>query len=672
MSFKLAFKNIKKSIKDYAIYFFTLILGVAIFYIFNAIESQTVMLNVSQSTHELIDLMNQILAGVSVFVAFILAFLIIYANRFLMKRRHKEFGIYLTLGMGKRDISKTLLTETLLIGIISLIVGLLAGVGLSQIMSVIVANMFEADMTEFAFVLSTSAIIKTLIFFSIIYLVVMIFNTIQISKCKLIDLIHANKKSEQVKMKNPIICLIVFILASCLLGYAYYNVTVGIEHLSEFSDIIIQMIYGAIGTFLVFWSLSGLILKLVQHNKKLYYHNLNTFTLRQLSSKINTTVVSMTIICLMLFLTICIFSSAVSLKNSLSANLVNYTPVDINLYTTIVDNTENAIETALNNANFKWNNLKDMLSINTYNSNLTFKDTLGTESNAIQQKYPFMNMNMKEEIIKVSDYNKIAKLYGLKEYEVTGNEYIIICNYDNIKIIRNQALKVNTKITINNKDYYPKYKEAQPGYIMISNSATNSGIFIVPDDTPLTTNDLNTNYLIANYNAIDKQGKQKINNYLISDTFTDDIKNNNPVYNNIEGVTKIQIYETSIGLTSMATFIGVYLGIVFLISSAAILSLKELSESTDNKEQYKMLEKIGADKKMINKTLFAQVAIFFIFPLLVAIVHSIFGIQTCNFILQTFGNQRILASIITTAAFLLLIYGGYFIITYFSSKRIIK
>lgn len=207
MLFKLSIKNITKSIKDYAIYFFTLVLGVAIFYVFNAIDSQTVMLNVSSSTSEIIRLMTTILGGVSVFVSFILGFLIIYASRFLIKRRNKEFGIYLTLGMSKRKISLILFFETLIIGVISLGVGLALGTVLSQLMSILVANMFEADLTKFQFTFSSSAALKTLLYFSIMYLIVMIFNTIIVNKCKLIDLLHGNKKSEKVKLKNPIIAL---------------------------------------------------------------------------------------------------------------------------------------------------------------------------------------------------------------------------------------------------------------------------------------------------------------------------------------------------------------------------------------------------------------------------------------------------------------------------------
>ena len=211
MLFKLSLKNISKSIKDYTIYFFTLILGVAIFYVFNAIDDQTIMLNVSSSTYEIIKLLTQVLSGVSVFVSFILASLIIYASRFLIKRRNKEFGIYLTLGMSKRKISLILFFETLIIGIASLALGLGIGVSLSQLMSIVVANMFEANLTKFTFIFSKSACLKTLLYFSIMYLVVMIFNTINISKCKLIDLIYSKNKSEKIKLKNPWLCIIIFI-----------------------------------------------------------------------------------------------------------------------------------------------------------------------------------------------------------------------------------------------------------------------------------------------------------------------------------------------------------------------------------------------------------------------------------------------------------------------------
>ena len=307
MLFNLSLKNIKKSLKNYAIYFFTLILGVAIFYIFNSIESQTVMLKLSNSTKDIIQLINNILSGVSVFVSFILGFLIVYANQFLMKRRKKEFGIYMTLGMSKKQISKILLVETIVIGLISLIVGLILGIALSQVMSIIVANMFEADMSKFTFVFSISTTIKTIIYFGIMYLLVLVFNTIQVNRQQLIKLLIVNKQNEEIKLKNSFVCILIFIGAAVLLSYAYYNVTAGADNLTEEFSVFLQMVYGAVATFLIYWSISGLVLKLVMVSKNHYFKNLNSFTVKQISSKINTTVFSTTIICLMLFLTICIF-----------------------------------------------------------------------------------------------------------------------------------------------------------------------------------------------------------------------------------------------------------------------------------------------------------------------------------------------------------------------------
>ncbi len=683
MLFKLSLKNITKSIKDYAIYFFTLVLGVAIFYVFNAIDSQTVMLNVSSSKYEAIELMTTILGGVSVFVSFILGFLIIYASRFLIKRRNKEFGIYLTLGMPKRKISLILFFETLIIGVISLGVGLALGTVLSQLMSILVANMFEADLTKFQFTFSSSAALKALLYFSIMYLIVMIFNTIIVNKCKLIDLLHGNKKSEKVKLKNPIICTIVFIIAVIALSYAYYLVTDGFGTsplMNTIRGILLPIALGCVSTFLIFWSLSGLILKIVMHLKKYYYKGLNSFTVRQISSKINTTVFSMTIICLTLFFTICIFSSALSIKNSLSGNLKDLAPVDIQFSKLqqlsdeeeesfskdiIEDYNTTAKDTLQRLDVYKY--LKDVVDINTYRvEEITLKDSFGDQIEQIEKDYPFLAYQDKETLIKLSDYNRLAKLYNKKELTLKDNEYVIIANYKMMADIRNIALKNNAKLTINSKNYYPKYQECQDGFIELSGSSTNTGVIILPDNA-LEGIHPYKNILAANYQADTKEEKEDIeetvntimNNHFNKDTLL--------TYN-----TKIDIYASSIGLGAMVTFVGLYLGIIFLISSAAILALKELSESTDNKERFNMLRKIGTDEKMINKALFNQIAVFFLFPLLLAIIHSIFGIKFANYILKTIGTSSLLSSIILTAVFLVVIYGGYFLVTYYCSKNIIK
>ncbi|MCI9178338.1 MAG: FtsX-like permease family protein, partial [Clostridia bacterium] len=309
MLFKLSFKNMKKSIKDYAIYFLTLVLGVAIFYMFNSLDSQQAMLTVSNSQRQIITLMIEMLGYVSVFVAIILGILIIYANSFLVNRRKKEFGIYMTLGMGKRQISKIILLETVFVGIISLIVGIVVGVFASQFMSVLVAKMFEADMSEFQFTFSKDSCIKTGIYFAIMYVLVMIFNTMSVSRYKLINLLNATKKNEKVKIKNPILSVLVFIIGTVILGYAYSLVTVKSDTLDSAEKLLLPIIMGIVSTVLIFWSLSGFTLGFIQKMKGIYYKGTNMFVLRQLNNKINTTVISMSVICLMLFMTITILSS---------------------------------------------------------------------------------------------------------------------------------------------------------------------------------------------------------------------------------------------------------------------------------------------------------------------------------------------------------------------------
>lgn len=673
MLFKLSFKNIKKGFREYAIYFFTLIVGVSIFYTFNSIESQSVMLDISKSTHDAMNMISSALSAVSIFVSFVLGFLIIYANGFLMKRRNKEFAVYMTLGMSKGKISKILLFETLLIGGISLIVGLIMGVALSQVMSIVVVNMFDADMSKFEFIFSATALSKTILYFGIMYLLVMIFNTFQVSRCKLIDLIQGSKKTEEIKIKNPYICILLFLCGVALLSYAYYNVTLGAINLETPTSVMLQILYGAIGTVLIFWSISGLVIRVVMCKGSFYYNNLNSFSLRQISSRINTTIISMSIICLMLFLTITIFTSAITLNGDIKNNLQKLVPADItiensaNLYDEDYFVSRDKGKDVLEKNNFNIDeNLKDIVELNNYaTKDLTLKDTLGINlDDILEEDYPFYNVP--QTIVKVSDYNKVAKLYNNEVYTLKDNEYMIISDYKNMVEIRNEGLKNKTEITLLGKTYYPKYTECKDGFITISYEHNNMGIILVPDGA-VNESIFNGNTFVANYKGESKAEKQAIQDKVIKIRDYTNKDGSNIIFN-----TKIEICDYNIGTSAMAVFIGLYLGIIFLISSAAILALKELSENADNRERYIILRKIGVDEKMINRSLLVQSGIFFTLPLILASIHSIFGIQVGKQMLEGSGEFNILPSVVATVVFLIVIYGGYFIITYLCSKKIIS
>lgn len=686
MLFKLSIKNMRKTIKDFAIYFLTLVLGVAIFYMFNSLDSQEAMVQVSSSTRELIKLMITMLGFVSVFVAVILGLLIVYANNFLINRRKKEFGTYMMLGMSKGQISRILLIETIFVGIISLIVGLVIGVFASQFMSVLVGKLFAADMSKFEFVFSKDACIKTCIYFAVMYIAVMIFNTFTISRYKLINLLNASKKNEQIKIKNLWVCILVFIIGVVILGYAYYKVTGGVNELSTADTILPIILMGIVGTILVFWSVSGFILKLVQLRKNIYLKDVNMFVLRQLHNKINTTVVSMSIICLMLFMTITILSSALSLNNTMRKDLEDTTPVDINLYKTanlpenekmskaqIEDSRKTMLQTLEDNG-FDMTKLKDVVEIPVYATNeLTWRDTLSPVYDEVKQQFPNLLYETAEEIVKVSDYNKVARLYGNTEYQLKDDEYIILCDFDNMKNLRNKALKADSTITIAGKEYKSKYDECQNGYIYMAGSHINNGIILVPDSCNLTEDMKEETFLAANYNATTEEEKEEIEKICTGETVSEFSKNLNEKDITIDGMTKIAIIESSLGVSTIVLFIAIYLGIIFLIASSAILALKQLTESSDNKQRYAILRKIGADEKMINEALFKQIGIFFLMPLVLAIIHSIFGIQFVMTIMSVLADAKeLLPSAIATAVIIGVIYGAYFMATYLGSKNIIK
>lgn len=686
MLFKLSIKNMRKTIKDFAIYVLTLVLGVAIFYMFNSLDSQEAMMQVSSSTRELIKLMITMLGFVSVFVAVILGLLIVYANNFLINRRKKEFGTYMMLGMSKGQISRILLIETIFVGIISLIVGLVIGVFASQFMSVLVGKLFAADMSKFEFVFSKDACIKTCIYFAVMYIAVMIFNTFTISRYKLINLLNASKKNAQIKIKNLWVCILVFIIGVVILGYAYYKVTGGVNELSTADTILPIILMGIVGTILVFWSVSGFILKLVQLRKNIYLKDVNMFVLRQLHNKINTTVVSMSIICLMLFMTITILSSALSLNNTMRKDLEDTTPVDLNLYKTanlpenekmskaqIEDSRKTMIQTLEDNG-FDMTKLKDVVEIPIYATNeLTWRDTLSPVYDEVKQQFPNLLYETAEEIVKVSDYNKIARLYGNIEYQLKDDEYIILCDFDNMKNLRNKALKADSTITIAGKEYKSKYDECQNGYIYMAGSHINNGIVLVPDSCNLTEDMKEETFLAANYNATTEEEKEEIEKICTGETETEFSKNLNEKDITIDGMTKIAIIESSLGVSTIVLFIAIYLGIIFLIASSAILALKQLTESSDNKQRYAILRKIGADEKMIKGALFKQIGIFFLMPLILAIIHSIFGIQFVMTMMSVLADAKeLLPSAIATAVIIGVIYGAYFMATYLGSKNIIK
>lgn len=677
MFYKLALQNVKKSIRDYTIYFLTLTFGVCLFYAFNSLDSQAVMQRLTSDSREILDMLVNMLGGISVFISVILGFLIIYANRFLMKRRKKELGVYMTLGMRKFTISRILTIETLSIGVFSLAVGLVAGVFAAQGLSVLTAQMFEVRLDEFQFVFSSAALIKTLIYFGIIFLIVMLFNGITVSKFKLIDLLTASKKNEKLRIKSLWISVVLFILSVACLATAY-TVIIDVGLFAWNNTVLMCIILGIIGTFLFFLSLSGFLLRAVKSCKSLYYKGLNMFILRQINSKVTTTFISMTLICLMLFVTICVLSSGKGIADTSSATLKDVTPYDVTVYNFYdIGSVEEGRDMRgyfvkmLEEAGALDDDIvKEYASLEIYETDLQYRQLLkyyGKEMNGqLPNEVYERQMEYHPEVIPVSQFNEALKLQGKDPIKLSGNQAAIVCNYGEMMPAYEQLLKEGGTITIFGEEYslYPTLVE--DAYYTTASPAI-AGSVIVPDDTVkdllLPTRE---------YVNVQLRGNIEENSRILSERSNNIEPSESQYYTNANCMTKTEMYEQSKGMSVVATYIAIYIGIIFLITCAAILALQQLSESSDNQERYRLLRKIGTDPKMINRSVFMQVFITFMLPLLLAIVHSIVGITVANQIIEVFGKVDALGGIIAAAAAIVLVYGGYMLATYFGCKSMVK
>lgn len=682
MFYKLAFQNVKKSIKDYTIYFLTLTFGVCLFYAFNSLDSQAVMLKLSSATNKsMMEMLINMISGISVFISVILGFLIIYANRFLMKRRKKELGIYMTLGMRKFTISRVLTLETLVIGIVSLAVGLLVGVFAAQGLSVLTAQMFEVRLEEFHFVFSNAALLKTLIYFGVIFLVVILFNGITVSKFKLIDLLTAAKKNEKLKVKSLWVSVILFLLSVACLAVAY-TVIIDTGLMAWNNTVLMCIILGIIGTFLFFLSLSGFLLRAVKSCKKVYYSGLNMFVLRQINSKVTTTFISMTLICLMLFVTVCVLSSGKGIADTMSSTLKDVTPFDASTYTFYEEDNPDFVEKGLDFRGYYEKQLRErgVLSddivkgyavLEIYRTDLQYNQILkyfekAEISGRVSDEVYKRQMEYHPEVIAISDFNKMLELQGKKPITLKDDQVAVVCNYADMMPAYEQLLLEGGKIEISGKEYglYPDIIEE--AYYTTAAAAI-TGSVIVPDDVVKDILIPSLEYINVNFKGdVEKNSRifQERCEKLSDDPYE--------YYTTSISMTRTEMYEQSKGLSVAATYIAIYIGIIFLITSAAVLALQQLSESSDNQERYRLLRKIGTDSRMINRSVFMQVFITFMLPLLLAVIHSIVGITVANEIIEVFGKVDAIGGIITAAVAIIVVYGGYMLATYFGCKSMVK
>lgn len=609
---KLAIRNVRRSFRDYGIYFLTLTFGVCLFYTFNAIEGQGAMAYLAQREHPAVSAIMMLVDIFSVFVAVVLACLILYANRFLLRRRKRELGTYLLLGLSQMQVSKLLFLETGVIGLVSLGAGLALGVLASLGLSALTLSMFQIDMAGMlGLTFSVKAAGKTLLSFGLIFLLVMVFSGIRVSRSRLIDLIYSQRKNEVLKVRSLTWSAVQLVAGVLCLAAAYATLlTFGMAIAVAVLPVCIPMLaLGTAGTLLIFRSLSGFVMKFVQGRPSLYYRELNLFTLRQWLSKVHTTYLAQTVVCILLLLAIGITASSVGLNNTIASNSGYQAPFDITAQNLSGDEELVDFERVLNEAGFDTQ------------EKLAWSCTAVFYYNDPQ----VTGLENASAALRVSDYDALRLRQGKPAYSGP-----LPCKADNLN------------------------EELTTGSLGLS-------YVLIPDEMAQQLSP-SRQVWSADYLADKEETEAEI---------MDTIRSLDVPFASWI-TTRLNIYQDLMGSKILALFLGLYLGFTFLLAAAAVLALQQLSQAADNAGRYALLRKLGAEEKLVARSATQQVALAFLLPLALALLHSVVGMKAANDLIATAGKVDSVASSAVTALVLVVVYGGYFLATALACRRMAK
>ena len=661
-SCNLIIKNVRKNIWDYLIYFLTLMISVSVFYAFNSISDQPAFSEMGMTKTLLYDQLGILLSTLTVLIAVVLAFLIIYANQFLLKRRKKELGIYMVLGMKKGRISRIFAGETFCVGVIALVTGLCLGVALSQGISLVALKLFAIELSKFQLVFSMGAFQKTALCFAVIFLLVMTFNIWSVSSVQLIDLLTAGRKNETSQNRSRLLPVLLFLVSlACILSSGVMFYRNGILPSRENRSFQVAGILLVAGTFLFFYSLSTVLVQVLRANSNVYLRGLNTFLVRQIGSKIRTNYFIMTIVCGLLTVTICAVSVGVSTALAMNELSGSATPYDLNVLSNVsMDGDSSILEYLASKDADLSGYAENMEQISIYEADFTYGSLFEGQN---VELWPIDEgiSDSGVSVLAVSDFNRALAMQGKEPVALTENQYLLNCNYKGTFQYVEKALESHADLVLAG---IPLQRASdtvlEETYFMTSVGNNDRGSLIVPDAVVHSlTKDVNVLLVQYRPDADSDAVLQKMIPIGLDDT------------HGYRYAEKNMMYDMFYGLNALISFLCCYIGLIFLLICAALLALKQLTETTDNIYRYGLLQKLGAKKEQINRALLFQTAIFFAAPLAVAGIFSAVLMGKAMEIVEEFMNIHISTNLGFTVVLFLVVYGSYFLATYLSCKRMV-
>lgn len=721
---KLAWGNVRRAGRDYLVYLLTLTLGVTVFYAFNTISMQVDIAGIDEEG--LAQVMGSMLGYLTYFLAGVMAFLMVYANNFIMKRRKKEFGLYQVLGMGRGRVATIMALETVIVSVVAFVAGIVLGVGLSQLMTFFTASLFKTQIANFHFFFSVHAFNLTLACMLVMFVLTLLLNLRAVRRTKLIELMGAERRNESIKTRNPWIAITIFAVGVVLVGVAYYRLlrdgfplTATDSKLQEaMNQFGITTAMVTVGTFALFWGLSGMLIKLLQSLRGVYWRGLNMFIVRQLAAKVNTVCFSMGVIAMLLFLAITSVTCGMSIANVMNENLERYTPADMSqTYVYYTPDTLDYYKEYVNPSEADRMVLADT-TVDLYpawhgkDKSADNNDETGKKVNIADVagehvqidsylSYPFggsspsvsageMCKTMGEKLPKAfggskpdaiglfvtpaSQYNKLRQMMGEEPVSIGRDQYLLTCDMGGELIdLYTKYMAGGHALTLGGHTLKPATDKSDEDTAAIANSAmgSNPGTVVVADEllSQINLQPYSSSLLVNYKQGMDTTEADESIEYTVLDNLLVDGKE--PGSWGIF-ITRSEMYAQAAQMNGLISYLAIYIGFVLVVACAAILSIQQLSNVADGSRSYRVLAQIGCDDRQIRHSVMAQQAVFFLFPLAVGLAHSFVALKVIIELVSIFGNMSIGGTVGLTCAIFLAAYGGYFLVTYLMSTGMVR
>ena len=721
---KLAWGNVRRAGRDYLVYLLTLTLGVTVFYAFNTISMQVDIAGIDEKG--LAQVMGSMLGNLTYFLAGVMAFLMVYANNFIMKRRKKEFGLYQVLGMGRGRVATIMALETVIVSVVAFVAGIVLGVGLSQLMTFFTASLFKTQIANFHFFFSVHAFSLTLACMLVMFVLTLLLNLRAVRRTKLIELMGAERRNERIKTRNPWIAIAIFAVGVVLVGAAYYRLlrdgfplTATDSKLQEaMNQFGITTAMVTVGTFALFWGLSGMLIKLLQSLRSVYWRGLNMFTVRQLAAKVNTVCFSMGVIAMLLFLAITSVTCGMSIANVMNENLERYNPVDVSqtyvyytpdtldYYKEYVNQSEadrmvladttvdlypawhgKGKSAGNNDETGKKVNIADVagehVQIDSYlsypvggsNPSVTPSEMCKIMGEKLPKAFGGSNADaMGLFVTPASQYNKLRQMMGEEPVHIGHDQYLLTCDMGGELVdLYTKYMAGGHALTLGGHELKPATDKSDEDAAAIANSAmgSNPGTVVVADEllSQLNLQPYSSSLLVNYKQGMDTTEADESIKYTVLDNLLVDGKES---VSWGTFITRSEMYTQAAQMNGLISYLAIYIGFVLVVACAAILSIQQLSNVADGSRSYRVLAQIGCDDRQIRHSVMAQQAVFFLFPLAVGLAHSFVALKVIIELVSIFGNMSIGGTVGLTCAIFLAAYGGYFLVTYLMSTGMVR